>query len=128
MVSRLLAHLEGAQATTPEASLRDYLAWIADTSDADALEAWHAHLDGYTEPALVAPRAVGSTPRAPRRIEVDLGVAASESLRADARSAGVTLNTVISGALTLTLSRVLGVTDVAFGSTCLLYTSPSPRD
>lgn len=117
VVSRLLAHLEGAQATTPEASLRDYLAWIADTSDADALAAWHAHLDGYTEPALVAPRAVGSTPRAPRRIEVDLGVAASESLRADARSAGVTLNTVISGALTLTLSRVLGVTDVAFGST-----------
>lgn len=54
--------------TTPEASLRDYLAWIADTSDADALEAWQAHLDGYTEPALVAPRAVGSTPRAPRRI------------------------------------------------------------
>ncbi|MGW0451487.1 amino acid adenylation domain-containing protein [Gordonia sputi] len=117
VVSRLLAHLEGTPATTPEASLRDYLAWIADTSDADALEAWQAHLDGYTEPALVAPRAVGSTPRAPRRIEVDLGVAASESLRADARSAGVTLNTVISAALSLTLSRVLGVTDVAFGST-----------
>ena len=117
VVSRLLAHLEGTPATTPEASLRDYLAWIADTSDADALAAWQAHLDGYTEPALVAPRAVGSTPRAPRRIEVDLGVAASESLRADARSAGVTLNTVISAALSLTLSRVLGVTDVAFGST-----------
>ncbi|MGV9481506.1 condensation domain-containing protein [Gordonia aichiensis] len=117
VVSRLLAHLEGTPATTPEASLRDYLAWIAETSDADALDAWRAHLDGYVEPALVAPRAAGGTPRAPRRIEVDLGAPASETLRADARAAGVTLNTVLSGALSLTLSRVLGVADVAFGST-----------
>lgn len=117
VVSRLLAHLEGVAATTPEASLRDYLAWIAATSDAEALDAWRAHLDGYTEPALVAPRAVNVAPRAPRRIEVDLGVDVSDALRADARAAGVTLNTVVSGALTLTLSRVLGVTDVAFGST-----------
>ncbi|WP_262365360.1 non-ribosomal peptide synthetase [Gordonia sp. OPL2] len=116
-VSRLLAHLHGTPVPAREASLRDYLAWIDRTDDADSIAAWRDHLAGYDEPALVAPRSVGLTPRAPRRIEVDLGDELSARLRDDARTAGVTLNTIVSTALTLTLSRALGRTDVAFGST-----------
>lgn len=116
-VSRLLAHLNGTPVPPREASLGDYLSWIARTDDAEALTAWREHLNGYDEPSLVAPRAVAATPRSPQRIEVDLGVDASDRLRADARAAGVTLNTVLSAALTLTLSRMLGRTDVAYGST-----------
>ncbi|MDL9946104.1 amino acid adenylation domain-containing protein [Gordonia sp. ABSL11-1] len=116
-VSRLLAHLHGTPVPAREASLRDYLAWIDGTDDAASIAAWRDHLAGYDEPALVAPRAVGLTPRAPRRIEVDLGEDLSARLRDDARTAGVTLNTIVSTALTLTLSRVLGRTDIAFGST-----------
>ena len=116
-VSRLLAHLHGTPVPPREASLRDYLAWI-DAGDPDAARiAWQEHLAGYEEPSLIAPRAVGVAPRAPHRIEVGLGAELSARLRADARSAGVTLNAVMSTALTLTLSRVLGRTDVAFGST-----------
>ncbi|AZG44374.1 non-ribosomal peptide synthetase [Gordonia insulae] len=116
-VSRLLAHLNGTPVPPREASLRDYLSWIARSDDTAAVAAWREHLAGYDEPALVAPRAVGQAPRSPRRIEVDLGPELSDRLRADARAAGVTLNTIVSTALTLTLSRVLGRTDIAFGST-----------
>ncbi|WP_439108940.1 amino acid adenylation domain-containing protein [Gordonia desulfuricans] len=117
-VSRLLAHLNGTPVPAREASMRDYLAWLArGVDDADALAAWISHLDGYDEPALIAPRAAATTPRAPHRTDVDLGVEFSDRLRADARAAGVTLNTVLTAALNLTLSRQLGRTDVAFGST-----------
>jgi amino acid adenylation domain-containing protein/non-ribosomal peptide synthase protein (TIGR01720 family) len=119
-VSRLLAYLNGTPIPPREASLRDYLSWLArGADDADAVAAWIAHLDGYDEPSLIAPRGTTATttPRAPQRIEVDLGAEFSERLRADARTAGVTLNTVLTAALDLTLSRQLGRTDVAFGST-----------
>ncbi|GAB20597.1 putative non-ribosomal peptide synthetase [Gordonia effusa NBRC 100432] len=116
-VSRLLAYLNATAVPAREASLRDFLSWVAHNDDTDARAHWARHLDGYDEPSLVAPRAAGTTPRPPRRIEVDLGADLSERLRADARTAGVTLNTVLSTALTLTLSRVLGRTDIAYGST-----------
>ncbi|MDL9935870.1 amino acid adenylation domain-containing protein [Gordonia sp. ABSL1-1] len=116
-VTRLLAHLHGTEVPAREASLRDYLTWFARTDHAAALDRWRTHLAGYTEPSLVAPRAAGSFPRVPRRIDVDLGPDRSGRLRTDARSAGVTLNTLLSAALTLTLARVLGRTDVAYGST-----------
>ncbi|MFW0790737.1 amino acid adenylation domain-containing protein [Gordonia sp. CPCC 205333] len=116
-VSRLLAYLNGTAVPTREASLRDFLSWVAHNDDTDARAHWLRTLAGYDEPSLVAPRAAGAAPRPPRRIEVDLGPDLSERLRADARTAGVTLNTVLSTALTLTLSRVLGRTDIAYGST-----------
>ncbi len=116
-VSRLLAYLDHTPVPPREASLRDYLSWIATGDDSAALDAWRRHLAGYDEPALIAPRAVGVSPRPPRRIEIELGTVESERLRDDARRAGVTLNTLVSSALSLTLSRVLGRTDVAFGST-----------
>ncbi|MFW0794703.1 amino acid adenylation domain-containing protein [Gordonia sp. CPCC 205515] len=116
-VSRLLAHLDGTPVPPREASLRDYLAWIARSDDAAAVDTWARHLAGYDEPSLIAPRAVGGAPRAPKRIEVQLGAGLSDRLRGDARAAGVTLNTVLSTALTLTLARVLGRTDIAYGST-----------
>ncbi|WP_288437709.1 non-ribosomal peptide synthetase [uncultured Gordonia sp.] len=117
-VSRLLAHLHHTPVPAREASLRDYLVWLAANGSDDAsITAWTDHLSGYDEPALIAPRAAGSTPRAPRRLDVELGADLSARLRDDARSAGVTLNTIITAALNLTLSRQLGRSDVAFGST-----------
>ncbi|MEE4023058.1 amino acid adenylation domain-containing protein [Gordonia sp. PKS22-38] len=116
-VSRLLAHLNQTPVPQREASLADYLRWIARSDDTDAMDAWRTHLAGYDEPSLIAPRAVAASPQPPRRIEVELGAEASDRLRNDARAAGVTLNTVLSTALSLTLSRVLGRTDIAYGST-----------
>ncbi|MFT4125517.1 MAG: amino acid adenylation domain-containing protein [Gordonia sp. (in: high G+C Gram-positive bacteria)] len=132
-VSRLLAHLNATAVPPREASLRDYLRWLGRSGSTaaagsehlpprsarpdEAIAAWTRHLAGYDEPALIAPRAAGVAPQPPRRLEVQLGADTSARLREDARTAGVTLNTVVTAALTLTLSRQLGRTDVAFGST-----------
>ncbi|MFT4088870.1 MAG: amino acid adenylation domain-containing protein, partial [Gordonia sp. (in: high G+C Gram-positive bacteria)] len=115
-VARLLAHLDDVPGPAREASLRDYLRWIDRRDAADDVRAWQEYLAGYDEPSLVAPRAEGARPRTPRRIEVTMSGEETAALRAGAQAAGVTLNAVLSAALTLTMSRALGRTDVAFGA------------
>ncbi|GAC58900.1 putative non-ribosomal peptide synthetase, partial [Gordonia hirsuta DSM 44140 = NBRC 16056] len=94
-----------------------YLRWVGRRDREAATAAWAAHLAGYDEPALLRP---GADPvvRAETRVRAGgLDAAATRELTATARRAGVTLNTVLSGALLLLTARWSGRTDTAIGQT-----------
>ncbi|MGW8720896.1 amino acid adenylation domain-containing protein [Streptomyces althioticus] len=98
------------------APYRDYLAWLS-RQDADASRAaWDAMLDGLTAPTLVAGTAE-HTPQDPGRHEFGLTEEQTRALTARARSAGVTVNTVVQAAWALVLAGLTGRDDVVFGVT-----------
>ncbi|RLK54869.1 non-ribosomal peptide synthetase [Actinokineospora cianjurensis] len=94
---------------------KDYLAWLR-AKDADAARAtWSEALRGVEEPTLVSPGAdpSGSAEQTPIALPDGL----LDGLTALARTAGVTLNTVVQAAWALLLARTLGRQDVVFGAT-----------
>ncbi|MFB8107313.1 amino acid adenylation domain-containing protein, partial [Streptomyces sp. NPDC056007] len=98
------------------APYRDYLAWLS-RQDADASRAaWDAMLDGLAAPSLVA-GATEHTPQDPGRHEFGLTEEQTRALSARARSAGVTVNTVVQAAWALVLAGLTGTDDVVFGVT-----------
>ncbi|MGW2130387.1 amino acid adenylation domain-containing protein [Streptomyces coelicoflavus] len=98
------------------APYRDYLTWLS-RQDADASRAaWDTMLDGLTAPSLVAGTAE-HTPRDPGRHEFGLTEEQTRALTARARSAGVTVNTVVQAAWSLVLAGLTGGDDVVFGVT-----------
>ncbi|MBX6389088.1 MAG: amino acid adenylation domain-containing protein, partial [Frankia sp.] len=107
------------RALAPAGSYRDYLAWLAERDADEAARTWREALAGLAAPTLVAPAAAArrSAPLLPTRHRVELGAELSERLRADARRAGVTLNSVLTAAWSLVLSGVVGSPDVVFGTT-----------
>ncbi|MET7732913.1 amino acid adenylation domain-containing protein [Streptomyces sp. NPDC005402] len=105
-----------ARGLPPVAPYRDYLAWLS-RQDADASRAaWDAMLDGLTAPSLVA-GAGEHTPQDPGRYEFGLTEEQTRALTARARSAGVTVNTVVQAAWSLVLAGLTGTDDVVFGVT-----------
>ncbi|MFC4464297.1 amino acid adenylation domain-containing protein [Streptomyces xiangluensis] len=98
------------------APYRDYLAWLS-RQDADASRAaWDTMLDGLTAPTLVA-GTTERTPQDPGRHEFGLTEEQTRALTARARSAGVTVNTVVQAAWSLVLAGLTGTDDVVFGVT-----------
>ncbi|GGK46492.1 non-ribosomal peptide synthetase [Streptomyces flaveus] len=98
------------------APYRDYLAWLS-RQDADASRAaWDTMLDGLTAPTLVA-GTTEHTPQDPGRHEFGLTEEQTGALTARARSAGVTVNTVVQAAWSLVLAGLTGTDDVVFGVT-----------
>ncbi|WP_307674373.1 non-ribosomal peptide synthase/polyketide synthase [Streptomyces sp. V4I2] len=95
----------------------DYLAWLAAQDTEAARHAWTAALDGFDEPARLAPSVPGRTPVLPARVEHDLPAALTARLGQRARDLGVTLNSLTTAAWSLVLAQVLGRTDVVFGTT-----------
>lgn len=107
------------QELPPAKSFRAYVDWLAD-ADADAARsAWADALAGLDGPTLVAPDATrgrgGAVP--PGRVHATLSTADTASLTGLARSAGVTLNTVVQLAWALVLRELTGRDDVVFGMT-----------
>ncbi|MGX1315217.1 amino acid adenylation domain-containing protein/non-ribosomal peptide synthase protein (TIGR01720 family) [Streptomyces calvus] len=96
---------------------KDYLGWLASRDRAAARRAWEEAFHGFEEPALLAPAAPGRTPVMPGRVTTQLSRGTTERLNERARSLGVTLNSVVQAAWGLVLSRLLGRTDLAFGTT-----------
>ncbi|GAA1402539.1 hypothetical protein GCM10009613_62690 [Pseudonocardia kongjuensis] len=102
----------------PARPFRDFLAWLTTRDDDAARTAWATALAGPVEPTLVAPDALRGIPSGlPAEIGTTLSTADTTALAAAARTAGVTLNTLVQAAWALTLARTLGRTDVVFGST-----------
>ncbi|MFD0185305.1 amino acid adenylation domain-containing protein, partial [Streptomyces sp. NPDC127133] len=95
----------------------DYLAWLAAQDTEAARHAWTAALDGFDEPARLAPSVPGRTPVLPARVEHDLPTALTVRLGQRARELGVTLNSLTTAAWSLVLSQLLGRTDTVFGTT-----------
>ncbi|MCP3804373.1 non-ribosomal peptide synthase/polyketide synthase [Allokutzneria sp. A3M-2-11 16] len=99
---------------------RDYLRWLGTQSTSVALEHWRRVLEGFESPTPLpydrqpteAHRAEGTS-----AVRVSLSLEESASLRTTAQKNGLTVNTVVSGAWALLLSRCGGESDVTFGST-----------
>ncbi|MFF4404866.1 amino acid adenylation domain-containing protein [Streptomyces sp. NPDC001404] len=96
---------------------RDFLEYLAGVDREAARAAWAEALAGLEEPTRVRESVPGRTPLVPERLEFALPAAASAALTEWAKSAGLTLNTVLQGAWALVLARVTGKDDVVFGTT-----------
>ncbi|HET6709324.1 amino acid adenylation domain-containing protein [Amycolatopsis sp.] len=100
------------------APYRDYLAWLAAQDPRPAKAAWRALLSEVDEPTLVAPAAPpGRRPVAPARLVRSLPAGTTTAVTRLTRAHGLTLNTLVQGALAVVLGRLTGRRDVVFGST-----------
>jgi amino acid adenylation domain-containing protein/non-ribosomal peptide synthase protein (TIGR01720 family) len=108
-------------ALSPARPYRDYIDWLR-TFDHDAAKPyWQRILAGFRAPTpLVGARerdtAQGAGPDRGAH-EIRLPVALTAALKARAREASVTLNTLLQGAWALLLHRYSGETDIVFGAT-----------
>src|SRR5262249_34556115 len=120
LVQELLAlHGRRGDATTlPRVTpYRDYLAWLA-RQDRDAARAgWREALAGLGEGTHLAPRDPTRQPGAPAQITLALSAPLTAALSRQARSAGVTLNTLLQAAWAILLAKLTGRDDVVFGVT-----------
>ncbi|WP_143825693.1 non-ribosomal peptide synthase/polyketide synthase [Nannocystis exedens] len=116
------AHRGGHRLALPEpVAYERYIAWLA-TRDQEASSAFFAeYLAGVEEPTRLpfpppaAPPAAAT--REHRHRDASLTAAETEAITAFARRHGLTLNTVVQGALAQVLGRITGRTDVVFGMT-----------
>jgi len=98
----------------------DYVKWVGEQDPRDAESYWRSELCGFREPTeIVAGELISDRDpqdRTTLRQRTDLSLADSDSLRAFARSNGLTLSTVIQGAWALLLNLYTGRSDVVFGA------------
>ena len=113
----LYAQRGDAAALPPVTPYRDYLAWLSEQDRGAAVEAWREALAGLEEGTHLAPRAVGHAPVAPEQLLFALSEPLTAALTQQARSRGLTLNTIIQAAWGLLLGRLTGRSDVVFGVT-----------
>ncbi|MEV0522550.1 amino acid adenylation domain-containing protein [Streptomyces sp. NPDC050439] len=98
-------------------SYGEYLSWL-DRQDKEAAgEAWRAAFAGTDEPTLMAPeQQPGAAQVVPDPVPFELSEELTRGVTQLARSQGVTVNTVVQGAWALLLARLVGRTDVVFGT------------
>ena len=96
---------------------REYLGWIAAQDRAEAIAAWQSALAGLEEPTCLASVEPGGTALAPEQILRELPEAMTEALTRQARSLGLTLNSILQGAWAILLWKLSGQRDVVFGTT-----------
>ncbi|MFH8369394.1 non-ribosomal peptide synthase/polyketide synthase [Streptomyces sp. NPDC018031] len=99
---------------------RDYVAWLLGRDRAEAERHWRTRLAGLAGPT---PLPYDREPRETHRAEstgavrVTVPAATTRALRELARTAGLTVNTLVQGAWALLLSRHAGRPEVVFGTT-----------
>ncbi|WP_433361774.1 amino acid adenylation domain-containing protein [Streptosporangium sp. CA-115845] len=108
--------LYSGQEPAPAPPYENYLAWLAGRDGESTRRAWERALDGFDEPALVAPHAPAE-PVAPARVTAELDDSRTRALTALARTHSSTLSTVMQAAFGLLLGRLTGRRDVVFGGT-----------
>ncbi|GGR87730.1 hypothetical protein GCM10010252_28150 [Streptomyces aureoverticillatus] len=99
---------------------RDYVAWLRERDRAEAERHWQDRLTGLTETtALPYDREPRESHHAEstEAVRVTVPEATSRALEDLARTAGLTVNTLVQGAWALLLSRQAGRDDVVFGTT-----------
>ncbi|MFH7596930.1 amino acid adenylation domain-containing protein [Streptomyces racemochromogenes] len=96
---------------------RAHLDWLARQDDGAAETAWSTALAGLEEPTLLGAADPNRIDALPERVAVELSAELTARLTARARSAGVTLNSVVQGVWAMLLGRVTGRDDVVFGGT-----------
>ncbi|MGC5038557.1 non-ribosomal peptide synthase/polyketide synthase [Streptomyces sp. DT190] len=111
-----------AQLALPERRpFRDYVAWLSERADrAGAERHWRARLNGLSE---TTPLPFDREPRESHRaqstaaVRVTLPEPATKALADLARTAGLTMNTLVQGAWAVLLSRQAGRAEAVFGTT-----------
>ncbi|MFD2122496.1 amino acid adenylation domain-containing protein [Streptomyces cirratus] len=122
LLRELLAGYGAATGSQPAAAVtgvpyQDYLDWLARQDRDAAAAAWGAALAGLDEPTLLGAADPHRLDALPDRITLELSRGLTERLTERARSAGITLNSVVQGAWAILLSRLTGRDDVVFGGT-----------
>ncbi|MGW2817875.1 amino acid adenylation domain-containing protein [Streptomyces sp. NPDC001415] len=115
---RLYGSAGDASALPRPRAYREFLAWLAGQDRAASARAWAAELDGFDEPALLAPATgthaghvgIGQT-------EVPLPPDTARALARRAAELGITLNIVVQGAWAMLVGQLTGRQDVVFGAT-----------
>ncbi|PYQ59014.1 MAG: non-ribosomal peptide synthetase, partial [Acidobacteria bacterium] len=112
-----------AAALPPARPYRDYVAWLRERDEGEALSAWRRRLEGFTAPTPVPfdlpgalGRAQGGRPEDYFEREAVLPASITRGLEGLAQRLRVTLNTVVQGAWALLLSRYAQERDVVFGA------------
>ncbi|PWI10491.1 non-ribosomal peptide synthetase [Streptomyces sp. NWU339] len=100
---------------------RDYVAWLQDRAErAEAERHWRTRLNGLSEAtALPFDREPRESHRAEstRAVRVTVPETTTRALEGLARTAGLTMNTLVQGAWALLLSRLAARDEVVFGTT-----------
>ncbi|GGZ02130.1 non-ribosomal peptide synthetase [Streptomyces avidinii] len=96
---------------------RAHLDWLARQDHGAAEAAWSGALAGLEEPTLLGAADPNRIDDLPERASVELSAELTARLTARARTAGVTLNSVVQGLWAVLLGRVTGRDDVVFGGT-----------
>ncbi|WP_433686436.1 amino acid adenylation domain-containing protein [Micromonospora carbonacea] len=117
LVRELLDLYASPGSLPPVTPYKAYLAWLARWDRDAAIAAWRQALAGLDEPTRIAPAGTVPEPVVPGSVETALPVDLSGRLTHLARSAGLTLNTVVQAAWGLLLARLTGRDDVVFGAT-----------
>ncbi|MFD5420058.1 amino acid adenylation domain-containing protein [Streptomyces sp. NPDC127069] len=107
----------GSGAVAEAVPYRSHLDWLARQDDGAAETAWSTALAGLEEPTLLGAADPNRIDALPERVPVELSAELTARLTARARSAGVTLNSVVQGVWAMLLGRVTGRDDVVFGGT-----------
>src|SRR4029453_11845627 len=84
---------------------RDYLAWIAAQDRDAAIGAWRDALAGLEQPTRLVSHDPSRRPVVPEQITVELSEALTAALSRQARSHGVTLNTLLQAVWAILLAR-----------------------
>ncbi len=99
---------------------RDYIGWLASRDLEAGRRIWRRHLEGLPGPTLLA-AALGSAESRPgglpRTTEMRMPARATARMVDEARSRGITINTLMQMAWALVLSRLTDTHDVTFGVT-----------
>ena len=109
---------DGEESATPRpASYRRYLEWLVAQERAAARESWRRALSGVDGPTLLDEEGGERVPALPEKLTVRVGEIETARLASWARSAGLTMNTVVQVAWALLLGQITGRRDVVFGAT-----------
>jgi amino acid adenylation domain-containing protein/non-ribosomal peptide synthase protein (TIGR01720 family) len=106
-----------ADGLAPVTPVRAYPTWRAGQDRAAAEAAWAEALQGLAGPTLLAPAAAERAPVSPAKLLRELPAGLTTALGTAARTAGVTLNTVVQGAWAVLIGALTGRDDVVFGGT-----------
>ncbi|MDU4253072.1 non-ribosomal peptide synthetase [Pseudomonas sp.] len=97
---------------------RDYIHWLQAQDPQQAQDFWSARLHGFAQPTVLADSLARPAEGSGHGLEYSrYDAAATERLKAFARSQRVTLNTLVQAAWILLLQRYTGQQRVAFGAT-----------
>ncbi|MGH3542758.1 MAG: condensation domain-containing protein, partial [Mycobacterium sp.] len=98
---------------------RDYIGWLAARDHSAGEQVWREHLADLPGPTLLSPAMAAEAPGSglPRRTELRTDRETTARLSDGARSAGITVNTLMQMAWALVLSRLTDRNDVVFGVT-----------